>query len=156
MGIWKTPSRHGRARAIWRVATRPLRIWWRYLLAQYHQLHGRTVIFDRYVYEALLPPRPPLIPLKRAYFWLLVHLVPRPTAVVVLDVAGHIASGRKQENPPAELEFERRHYAELAARLSSADVVDAGADADDVRAKITAILWRELRSRWSGAPRHSR
>jgi thymidylate kinase len=103
-----------------------------------------------------LPPRPPLIPLKRAYFWLLVHLVPRPTAVVVLDVAGHIAYGRKQENPPAELEFERRHYAELVARLSSADVVDAGADADDVRAKITAILWRELRSRWSGAPRHSR
>jgi thymidylate kinase len=153
MGLWKASTRRpGRARAIGKVATRPLWIWRRYLAAQYHVLRGRVVIFDRYVYEALLPPQPPLVFFKRVYFWALAHLVPEPTAVVVLDVAGHVAYGRKQENPPAELEFERHHYARLGATLSSVELVDAEADPEAVQADIAAIIWRELRGRWPGSP----
>jgi thymidylate kinase len=157
MGLWKASNRRpGRARGIGRVATRPVWIWGRYLVAQYHQLRGRVVIFDRYVYEALLPPQPPLVVLKRAYFWSLAHLVPEPTAVVVLDVAGSVAYGRKQENPPEELERERVHYAQLGAKLSSVELVDAEADPDAVRAHIAAIIWRELRTRWRDSPGDSR
>lgn len=150
MGVWKSSARRrgGRGRQIGEIATRPLRIWLRYLLAQYHQSRGRVVIFDRYVYEAMLPPQPPLAALKSAYFRLLARSIPQPTAGVVLDVSGHVAYGRKQENPPAELESERRLYAGLTNRLSSLQVVDAGADAGDVKAEITAILWRAMRTRW--------
>jgi thymidylate kinase len=149
MGVWKAANRDSsRAGAVAEIVTRPVRIWARYLLAQYHQLRGRLVIFDRYVYEALLPPQPPLVALKRVYFWALAHLIPRPTAGVVLDVPGHVAYSRKEENPPAELEFERRLYAAAAARVRSLQLVDASGSPDKVRAEVNAIIWRELSERW--------
>jgi thymidylate kinase len=150
MGVWKSSARRsgGRGRQIGEIATRPLRIWLRYMFAQYHQSRGRVVIFDRYVYEAMLPAQPPLATLKSAYFRLLARSIPPPSAGVVLDVAGHVAYRRKQENPPAELESERRVYAGLTNRLSSLQVVDASADAEDVKAEITAIIWRAVRARW--------
>jgi thymidylate kinase len=130
------------------ILARPLTIWRRYLVAQYHLLRGRLVIFDRYVYETLLPPQPPLVALKRVYFWGLAHLIPRPTAGVVLDVPGHIAYGRKQENPPAELESERHLYRAVAARVRSLQLVDASGSPDKVRAEVNALIWRELSERW--------
>jgi O-antigen/teichoic acid export membrane protein len=153
MGVWKglDGASPGVSRVV-EVLARPVRIWLRYFRAQYHQLRGRLVVFDRYVYEALLPPKPPLVGLKHKYFWLLCHLVPRPRAVVVLDVPGNVAYARKQENPPEELECERKVYAQLATRLPSLEVVDASEDADAVRAAITTILWRELADRWRGSP----
>ena len=152
MGIWKAADgTRGRALSVAEILARPFRIWSRYLLAQYHQLRGRLVIFDRYVYEARLPARPPLLALKRPYFWLLANALPAATAAVVLDVPGHVAYGRKQENPPDELESERRIYAQLTGRVRSLELVDAGADADTVRAEITSIVWRELAARWQEA-----
>jgi thymidylate kinase len=154
MGIWKGTG-GSRPRQAAEVVTRPLRIWRRYLRAQYHQLRGRLVIFDRYVYEALLPARPPLVAAKRPYFWLLVHLVPPAQSVVVLDVPGPVAYGRKQENPPEELESERRLYAGLAGRVPSLELVDADRGPEAVRADITAIVWRDLADRWRGGRSHA-
>jgi thymidylate kinase len=149
MGIWKAAGdTRGSAATVLEIVTRPLRIWWRYLRAQYHQLRGRQVVFDRYVYEALLPAKPPCLAVKRAYFWLLAHALPPAHTVVVLDAPGHVAYSRKQENPPEELESERRIYAQLAGRVRSLAIVDAGADRDTVRAEITDIVWRELAARW--------
>jgi thymidylate kinase len=108
-------------------------------------------VFDRYVYEAHLPASPPLLTAKRIYFWFLAHAVPRPRAAVVLDVPGVVAYGRKQENPPEELEAERRVYRELTRRVPFVEVIDASADAAAVRAEISAIVWRELTLRWQGA-----
>jgi len=149
MGVWKSAARPaGLARRIAEIATRPLGIWVRYLGAQYHQALGRVVIFDRYVYEAMLPAHPPFVAGKSAYFWLLAHSIPQPSAGVVLDVAGHVAYRRKQENPPAELESERRLYAGLTERLSALQLIDAGSDAESVKAEITAIVWRAIQARW--------
>jgi thymidylate kinase len=151
MGMWKASGdTRGGPLIVAEIVTRPLRLWWRYLLAQYHQLRGRLVVFDRYVYEAMLPARPPFVPVKRAYFWFLAHAVPPARTVVVLDVPAHLAYGRKQENPPEELECERRFYGHLARRVPAVELVDAAADADTVCADITAIVWRELASRWQG------
>ena len=47
-----------------------------------------------------------------------------PLARVVLDVPGPVAYRRKGENPPDELEEERRVY----RALSGVDVVDASAE----------------------------
>ena len=152
LGLWKVSARpRGRALVALEVAARPLRIWLGYLTAQYHQLRGRVVVFDRYVYEAHLPASPPLLTAKRIYFWFLAHAVPRPRAAVVLDVPGVIAYGRKQENPPDELEAERRVYRELTRRVPFVEMVDASADAATVRAEISSIVWRELSLRWQGA-----
>ena len=153
MGMWKA-SEHRRTRlwALVEIAVRPLRIWCRYLRAQYHQLRGRVVVFDRYVYDALLPPTAPLGFAKRMYFFLLAHVIPGPRAAVFLDVPGRVAYGRKPEATPDDLESERLLYAELTRRSVPVAFIDAGADADTVRAEITTILWRELTLRWRGAP----
>jgi O-antigen/teichoic acid export membrane protein len=154
MGMWKVSAApHGRGFVAAEIAVRPLRVWGRYLAAQYHQFRGRMVVFDRYVYEALLPARPPLLKAKRAYHWLLAHAIPGPRLAVVLDVSGAVAYGRKQENSAAELEQERHIYRQLASRTPGVAVVDAAADAEFVRAEITTLIWRELARRWQGGLR---
>jgi thymidylate kinase len=147
MGLWKSAG-GGPLRARLEVLARPLRLWARYAAARYHQLRGRLVLFDRYVYEAWLPANPPFLVLKNAYYWLLRHSVPSPDLAVVLDVPGRVAYARKGENSPDELEWERRIYRDLAARLPSVHVIDASRDADAVRADITSLMWERLVSRW--------
>ena len=149
MGLWKTAATRPGARVV-EILTRPLRLWGRSAVAQYHQARGRLVIYDRYVYEARLPAKPPLLAAKRLYFWMLGHAVPAPDTAVVLDVAGDVAYGRKQENPPEELESERRVYANLAANEPSIELVDASKPADAVRADVTAIVWDKVAARWAG------
>jgi hypothetical protein len=147
MGLWKAAATSPRTRPA-EILTRPLRLWGRSAVGHYHQARGRLVIYDRYVYESRLPAKPPLLALKRLYFWVLGHAIPRPDAAVVLDVAGEVAYGRKQENPPEELESERKVYAELAAREPLVQLVDASQGADAVRADVTAIVWDKLAARW--------
>jgi thymidylate kinase len=108
-------------------------------------------VFDRYVYEAELPPRPPLLALKRPYYWLLRHAVPAAEVVVLLDVPGEVAYGRKQENPPQELEWERGIYRRLASSMPSLELVDASRDQDAVAADVMAIVWRRNASRWQSS-----
>ncbi len=148
MGLWKTAATRPGARVV-EILTRPLRLWGRSGLAHYHQARGRLVIYDRYVYEARLPARPPLLAAKRLYFWLLGHAVPPPDAAIVLDVPGHVAYARKQENPPEELESERRVYAELAASEPLIELVDGSKPADAVRADVTAVVWDRVAARWA-------
>jgi thymidylate kinase len=128
-----------------------LRIWQRYAQAQYHQLRGRLVIFDRYVYEAGLPAQPPWLAVKRPYFWILGHMVPPAQTSVVLDVPADVAYARKQENSADELESERRFYAGLVDRIQALQVVDGSRDVETVSADISAILWRTLVARWHPA-----
>jgi hypothetical protein len=149
MGLWKSAG-GGALRAGLEVLVRPLRIWRRYAGARLHQVRGRLVLFDRYVYEAWLPAKPPFLALKKAYYWLLRHAVPSPDLAVVLDVPGEVAYARKGENPPDELEFERRTYRDLAAQRRTLRVIDASRDADAVRADITSLVWERLASRWDG------
>ena len=100
MGLWKTPTRpRARPWKLVEIAIRPVRIWWRYLRAQYHQARGRVVVFDRYVYDALLPPAAPLLTAKRMYFFLRSRDT-RPTCGGVPRRSGTVAYGRKPENPP--------------------------------------------------------
>jgi hypothetical protein len=153
MGLWKAAAKRPATRA-GEILTRPLRLWARSAAAHYHQARGRLVIYDRYVYESRLPAKPPLLAAKRLYFWVLGHSIPHPDTAVVLDVAGDVAYTRKQENPPEELESERRVYADLAASQPLIELVDASQAPDAVRADVTAIVWGKLAARWArGRPR---
>ncbi len=152
MGMWKMSVKPRRpAAAMVEIGVRPFRIWGRFVVARYHQLRGRLVVFDRYVYDALLPASPPLLVAKRIYFRFLSRALPPPCVSVFLDVPGDVAYGRKPEALPEELESERQLYGELTRRSFAIELVDAGADADTVRAEITSIVWRELTLRWHGA-----
>ena len=149
MGLWKVDE-HARAPGLGAALGRPLRMWRRYAGALRLQLQGRVVLFDRYVYDAHLPPNPPLVALKRIYMKALIRAVPAPDLTVVLDVPPEVAYARKQENTVEELDRERAVYRRLAARLPNAASVDAARAADEVRADVTQLVWRRLCDRWRG------
>ncbi len=150
MGLWQ----HRAAHSTWirlpglEQATRPLWIWQRYLMAQYHRALGRLVIFDRYTYDALLPPRPPLIWLKRLYFFVLAHACPAPDLVLVLDAPGQVMYERKGESTPASLEAERQHFLALRERIAQVQIVDATRTEAAVRVDVINRIWRQQRAHW--------
>jgi thymidylate kinase len=148
MGMWQGADRPGRTRlgAVVAILARPLKARWRAAVAAGHVARGRLVVFDRYTYDALLPVTGPLAGLKRPYFWVLAHAAPRPDLVLVLDLPGDVAFARKGEFTPEGLETVRRGFLALVPRLG-AEVVDATAPPEQVRADVTARIWRRHRER---------
>jgi thymidylate kinase len=151
LGLWKQSRPVGPVRAGVRVLARPAVVWGRYATSLAHRSAGRLVLFDRYVYDALLPPKPPLVALKRPYLWLLAHSCPPPTATVLLDVPGEVAWERKGESSVDELEQERRSLRRLSERGRRVHVVDATRSVDEVAADVTAIAWACYAARWKGS-----
>jgi thymidylate kinase len=125
--------------------------WSRWLSARYHQARGRLVVFDRYTYDALLPPRRPTSRLGRVRRWVLGHACPHPDLVVMLDAPGEVLHERKGELSPAVLEEERVRYLELRRRLPKMVVIDATQDPDHVRRELVSLIWQSYRRRWGGA-----
>jgi thymidylate kinase len=151
MGMWQGDDRPGRSRAAQAgaIVARPLRAGWRATVAAAHVARGRLVVFDRYTYDALLPITGSRRSLKRPYFWLLAHSAPRPDLVLVLDLPGETAFARKGESTPEELEAVRQGFLALVPRLG-ADVVDASAPPEQVRAEVVARIWRRHREFLAG------
>jgi thymidylate kinase len=151
MGMWQGVNRPGRTRLYAAVAIllRPVKVRWRAAVAAAHVARGRVVVFDRYTYDALLPVTGQLQWLKRPYFWLLAHAAPRPDLVLVLDLPGEVAFARKGEFTPAGLEAIRQGFLALAPRVG-AEVVDAAAAPEQVRADVVDRIWRRHRTRLGG------
>ncbi len=116
--------------------------WWRYLIARYHQARGRLVIFDRYTYDALLPPRHPLGRFKQLRRWLLAHACPAPDLVLLLDAPGEVLFARKGEHSASVLEEQRCSYLSLQARLPHMIIIDATRNAEQVRREVISWIWR--------------
>jgi O-antigen/teichoic acid export membrane protein/thymidylate kinase len=146
MGMWKADGSRIPGLALLR---RPISVWRRYLVALFHVTAGRIVIFDRYTYDATIPPHGPLTWLKRPYFWLLAHAIPAPDLVFVLDVPGPLLYARKGEYDADRLEAERRHFSALAGRLRNAILVDATRSPDAVLSAVSERIWRRYAT---GAP----
>jgi hypothetical protein len=139
MGMWQGAGQSGYTRldAVRAILIRPFRVWWRVACGAVHVARGRVVVFW------------PL--LKRPYFWILAHLAPRPDLVLVLDLPGEVAFARKGESTPERLEAVRQGFLALVPRLG-AEVVDAAAPPDQVRADVVARIWRRHRARLAGDP----
>jgi thymidylate kinase len=114
-----------------------------------HRARGRLVVFDRYPYDALLPPRRPLGRLGRLRRAVLGRACPPPALTVVLDAPGALLHARKGEHDPEALEAERRGFLALARGRRHAVVLDAAQDADAVRRDLTAAIWAAYRLRWA-------
>jgi len=153
MGLYRRGGkrRHGVRVAGLGLTGRLLTQWSRWLSARYHQARGRLVVFDRYTYDALLPPRRPTSRLGRVRRWVLGHACPRPDLVVMLDAPGEVLHERKGELSPAVLEEERVRYLELRRRLPKMVVIDATQDPDHVRRELVSLIWQSYRRRWGGA-----
>jgi thymidylate kinase len=151
MGLWaRREAISSKPRLVLEIAFRPLVIWRRYLESLRHRCLGRLVVFDRYVYDAMLPPTGPRVQLKRLYFWLLSRLCPAPHLVLVLDVPGRVMHLRKAEHDAERLEADREQFRRLLGRLSNAERVDADRPADVVLADVLGRIWRRYADRTSG------
>jgi thymidylate kinase len=112
--------------------------WWRYL----NQAQGRLVIFDRYTYDALLPPRQNLSRFRRWRRRLLAHACPAPDLVLLLDAPGDVLFARKGEHNGTVLEEQRQSYLSMQEGLPQMVVIDAARNAEQVRREAISLIWR--------------
>lgn len=144
MGLWQ--GEEGQQRSIVRAglaaANRPLKVWRRYLVSRYLRAKGELVVFDRHVYDALLPPQPPLAWAKRLFFSFLAHAAPGPHLVLVLDLPSEVTIRRRPEEQPEHLEALRAQYADLAERLGRAQLMPAAGTPAEMRIDATDRIWR--------------
>ena len=146
MGLWQ--GEDGAARplplAALAAARRPFRSWRRAAVTCWHQARGRLVVLDRHPYDALLPPAPPHVALKRLFFTLLARTVPAPSVVLILDVPAEIAAFRRPEEDPGALATLRSEYLALARRLPRAVVLDADRSPEALRAAAVDRIWQAV------------
>ena len=102
---------------------------------------GRTVIFDRYVYDAEVDAavvgrdgRE-----QRLLRWIR-RRFPAPDLVVVLDAPGDVLFARKGEHDVERLERLRRAYAAIAADVPAVAVIDVRQDAAAVLSDAVAAI----------------
>lgn len=119
-----------------------LTLWRRYLAARYHRDRGRLVVFDRYTYDALLPPGRRLTPPQRFTRWVWAHACPAPDLVLLLDAPGAVIYERRGESEPALVEAARRNFLSLRHRVPQLQVVDAARPEEDLRADVADRIQR--------------
>lgn len=127
---------------------RLLVFWGRYVRAQYHQARGRLVLFDRYIYDAMVPHPERLNWLRRASRWVDGHACPGPDLVLVLDAPGEVMYARKREYSADTLEEWRHCFRALQKRFPQVDIVDTTRDRDDVRIDVVNRIWQRFVSLW--------
>jgi thymidylate kinase len=120
--------------------------WYRSLTGFYYQVRGRTVIYDRYVYDNWLNPRPTRL-LKRLRRFLIERTCPAPDIVILLDAPGAVLFSRKHEHDVHSLEKKRQAYLEVGTRIPNLHIVDATQDLRAVSAEATSIVWDFYRNR---------
>jgi thymidylate kinase len=126
---------------------RLLVFWSRYLLAQYHQACGRLVVFDRYIYDAMVPHPERLNWLRRASRWADGHACPGPDLILVLDAPGAVMYARKREYSAATLEEWRHYFLALQQRFPQVEIVDTTQGLDAVRVEVIDRIWQGYVSR---------
>jgi 3-phytase len=128
-----------------RLAARLAEHGYRVAAARYHSLRGRFVIFDRFVHDSWLNPKPTGL-LSRLRRGLLGSGWPTPDLVILLDAPGEILYARKKEHSPIWLEEQRQRYRCLATRVSQMKIVDATKPESEVHHEITHLIWQRYAS----------
>jgi len=150
MGIRPRTSSGREARAM-PIPARLVANWARSLQAEWHKARGRLVVFDRYPFDALLPPARPIGLARRAGRWVVARACPSPDVVVLLDAPAEVMHRRKAEHPIEVLERRREQYLGLASRLGRVEIVDAGQPPEELRRSLTELTWEAYRRRRHGA-----
>ena len=114
--------------------------WYRSLTGFYYRLRGRTVVYDRYVYDTWINPRPTRL-LKRLRRFLIERTCPNPDIVIFLDAPGAVLFSRAHEHSVEALEKKRQAYLEVGTRIPNLHIIDATQDLRAVSAEATSIVW---------------
>ena len=122
---------------------------YRVSMARYHALRGRFVIFDRFVYDSWLNPKPSSL-MSRLRRVILESGWPTPDLVILLDAPGDILFARKKEHSPEWLEDNRQRYLRLTTRVPQMKIVDATRPESEVRHEITQLIWQRYAALESG------
>jgi thymidylate kinase len=125
-------------------------LWWRYLLALYHKRRGRLVVFDRYTYDAWLPPHRRLSPPQRLARSVWAHACPAPDLVFLLDAPGGAVYERRGGSEPPLLEAARQDFLSLRGRIPQLQLIDASRPVDAVREDVADRIYRHVRA--NGGP----
>lgn len=125
-------------RSPWASAVRAVLYWGTYYGPGYWltvypaRVHGRLVVHDRHLIDALVDPRRYRYDGPAWLLRLLWRLVPAADMVVLLDAPAETIQQRKQEVPPEETARQCIAYRQLVASLSRAHTVDAAQPLDAV------------------------
>lgn len=128
-------------------------LWVRYLVARYHHIRGRIVLFDRYTMDGRVPAGVPLGRGRSRARLVEAALVPVPDLVLVLDCSGQTMHGRKGEYDAGRLEIWRAAYRRLADGDDRFELVDAECSPEDVRRDAQRRIWCRYATRWDGRQR---
>jgi thymidylate kinase len=116
--------------------------WLRAAIAHFHLWRGRFVVFDRYIFDSWVNPKPRTL-WKRVRRILFEAVLPAPDLVILLDAPGEILFARKGEHTPQWLEEQRRRYLRLKTRLPNLRIIDAALPAEMVRRQAIAMIWKQ-------------
>jgi len=127
---------------ILRSYTRLLEHWKRLIVATFSRMTGKTVIFDRYLYDqwtSRLPDSWRRRIRRRVYGfgW------PTPELIVLLDAPSEVLYRRRQEHTREQLEQQRKGYLALRSRLPQMKVIDASQNAANVEREVIAMIWEK-------------
>lgn len=127
---------------------RLLEQWYRVGAGIYYKWSGRTVVFDRFIYDAYLaaPARTAGQKLRR---WLIRSACPPADVTYLLDAPGEMLFRRKGEHSPEILEKQRQTFLSLRDKIPNMVIVDATRSADQVRSDILSDIWKIYRLRVS-------
>lgn len=129
----------GRLWATARLLNRLAEEWYRQLLARYHEIRGRVVVFDRhYVFDfrgSDIAHRNRTLS-KRIHQWLLDRAYPRPDMVLCLDAPGEVLYARKGEKSPEALEARRQAFLRQGEHMEEFVVIDATRPPEEVYVEV--------------------
>ncbi len=152
MGLWKRGDGPGyRWLAPLEIGVRPARVLARYAVGQVHRAFGRIVVFDRYTYDATIPPSGRLIALKRVYFWMLIRLIPNPDLTVLLDASEEVLDARKPEAAGTGRRSAVDALRAFASLRPDTVVVDAERTPEAILEDVASMIWRMQADRWGQA-----
>jgi thymidylate kinase len=120
----------------------PVLDWWAGYWTQIFpdRMRGTLVVFDRFFADILVDPRRYRYAGPRWCPALLMHLLPQPSVVIVLEAPASVVYSRKQEIAPEEIERQRSDYRALESRFSNIHFVDAARPEEEVASDVATIV----------------
>lgn len=125
---------------------RLLEQWYRVGAGIYYKWSGRTVVFDRFIYDSYLaaPAKTAGQKLRR---WLIRSACPPADVTYLLDAPGEMLYRRKREHSPEVLEKQRQTFLNLQDKIPNMVIVDATRSPGQVRSDILSDIWKIYRLR---------
>lgn len=114
-----------------------------------YSLNGRTVIFDRFIYDSYLAGAPKRLKskLRRLLFW---GTCPHADLTIFLDAPGELLFRRKGEHSPEALERQRQKYLGIADQIPNFHAVDATQSPEDVQLAVLELIWQTYQKQRNG------